>query len=67
MVKDNISLIDNEENTMELIRDNTGLSNVQILIAKRWEELLDGTDLKAIDVHTHMWLWSKGKFVINIF
>ena len=39
---------------------------MQILIAKRWEEMLEGTDLKPIDVHTPMWLWSRGKFAINI-
>ena len=43
------------------------LSSVQILIAERWERLLEGTDLKPIDVHTPMWLWSIGKFAINIF
>ena len=43
------------------------LSNVQIIIANRYEELLEGTDLKPIDVHTPMWLWSRGKFAINIF
>ena len=42
------------------------LSNVQILIADRCEELLEGIDLKPIDVHTPMWLWSRGKFVIDI-
>ena len=47
--------------------EEIGLSNVQILIAERWEELLKDTDLKPIDVHTPMWLWSRGKFVINIF
>ena len=47
--------------------EEIGLSNVQILIADRWEKLLEGTDLKPIDVHTPMWLWSRGKFGINIF
>ena len=37
------------------------------VIANRWDELLEGTDLKPIDVHTPMWLWSRGKFAINIF
>ena len=47
--------------------EEANLSNVQILIADRWEELLEGTDLKPIDVHTPMWLWSRGKFAIKIF
>ena len=32
------------------------------------EELLsEGTDLKPIDVHTLLWLWSRGKFKVEIF
>ena len=46
--------------------EEANLSNVQILIADRWEKLLEGTDLKPIDVHIPMWLWSRGKFAINI-
>ena len=42
------------------------LSNVQIFLAERWQELLKGTDLAPIDVHTPMWLWSRGKFEIDI-
>lgn len=41
-------------------------SNVQIRLADRWKRLLDGTDLAPIDVHTPMWLWSRGKFEIDI-
>lgn len=40
--------------------------NVQELLAKRWEELLKGTELVPIDVHTPMWLWSRGKFEVEI-
>lgn len=46
--------------------EESQLSNVQIIIAERWKELLKGTDLKPIDVHTPMWLWSRGKFGVNI-
>ena len=42
------------------------LSNVQIILAERWKELLEGTDFTPIDVHTPMWLWSRGKFKIDI-
>ena len=41
-------------------------SNVQTLLAQRWEDLLQGTELKPIDVHTPMWLWSRGKFEVEI-
>lgn len=41
-------------------------SNVQELLANRWKELLRDTDLVPIDVHTPMWLWSRGKFEVEI-
>lgn len=47
-------------------KDEAKLSNVQILVAERWEEILKGTDLVPIDVHTPMWLWSRGKFSVDI-
>lgn len=40
--------------------------NVQNIVAERWNLLLMDTDLKPIDVHTPMWLWSRGKFEIDI-
>lgn len=46
--------------------EESQLSNVQIILAERWKELLKGTDLKPIDIHTPMWLWSRGKFEVNI-
>lgn len=42
------------------------LAGIQMILAERWENLLRGTDLKPIDVHTPMWLWSRGKFEVNI-
>lgn len=41
-------------------------SNVQQITADRWKELLEDTDLKPIDLHTPMWLWSHGKFRVDI-
>ena len=41
-------------------------SHGQELLASRWEELLRGTELVPIDVHTPMWLWSRGKFEVEI-
>ncbi len=43
------------------------LSNVQIILAERWADILSDTELKPIDVHTPMWLWSRGKFKVEIF
>ena len=40
--------------------------NVQEIVANRWQEILKGTGLVPIDVHTPMWLWSRGKFSVEI-
>lgn len=42
-------------------------SNIQQILAKRWERLLEGTGICPIDVHTPLWLWSRGRFEIDIF
>ena len=41
-------------------------SHVQELLVNRWAEILQGTELVPIDVHTPMWLWSRGKFEVEI-
>ena len=46
--------------------EEAGQGNVQEIVAQRWQEILKGTDLVPIDVHTPMWLWSRGKFVVEI-
>lgn len=40
-------------------------ADVQIVTANRWKEVLDGTGLVPIDIHTPLWLWSRGKFRIE--
>ncbi len=36
--------------------EETGQSGIQEIVASRWQEILKGTDLVPIDVHTPMWL-----------
>lgn len=38
-------------------------SNVQLIVIERWQELLKDTSYKPIDVHTPLWLWSRGGFI----
>ncbi len=45
-----------------ITREEGAKSNVQLLTADRWRVLLQGTELAPIDVHTPMWLWSRGDF-----
>lgn len=44
----------------------TERSDVQIIVAERWKEVLQNTELNPIDVHTPMWLWSRNGFSVNI-
>ncbi len=44
----------------------SNLSNVQEIVADRWLELLRDTEFYPIDIHTPMWLWSRGKFTVNL-
>ncbi len=46
--------------------DEASHSGIQEIVANRWQEILKGTDLVPIDVHTPMWLWSRGKFKVEI-
>jgi hypothetical protein len=41
-------------------------SNVQEIVADRWNELLADTEYCSIDVHTPMWLWSRNKFEVDL-
>lgn len=37
-------------------------SNVQMIVIDRWNQLLDSTKYKPIDIHTPLWLWSRNGF-----
>ena len=41
-------------------------SYVRIILSERWCELLKGTGYAPIDLHTPMWLWSRGKFSVKV-
>lgn len=46
-----------------LINDNEfNSSNVQLIVIDRWNDLLEGTNYKPIDIHTPLWLWSRNGF-----
>ena len=49
-----------------ITKEELSLSNVQLLVAERWKEILLETDYDPIDIHTPMWLWSRGKFQIEV-
>lgn len=37
-------------------------NNIQLIVIKRWNELLKDTKYHPIDIHTPMWLWSRNGF-----
>lgn len=41
-------------------------SDVQTIVAERWKKVLSQTGIAPIDVHTPMWLWSRGKFEVSL-
>ena len=43
--------------------DNINTNHVQADVAMAWREILSGSEFAPIDVHTPMWLWSRGGFV----
>ncbi len=44
----------------------SSLPNVQEIVTARWKELLQETEHVPIDIHTPMWLWSRGKFRLEL-
>lgn len=52
---------------MGMITENEfNSSNVQQIVIDRWQELLNNTKYKPIDIHTPLWLWSRNGFKKNI-
>lgn len=49
-----------------ITKEQAALSNVQEIVAVRWNELLRETKYVPIDIHTPMWLWSRGKFKAEV-
>ena len=37
-------------------------NDVQLIVAEKWEKLLEKTKYKPIDIHTQLWLWSRNGF-----
>lgn len=42
--------------------DEFNSSNVQQIVIEKWQELLNNTKYKPIDIHTLLWLWSRNGF-----
>ena len=40
-----------------------GSAKSRELVALQWKELLEGSQFAPIDIHTPLWLWSRGGFI----
>lgn len=51
-------------NKLGIINDSeVNSSNVQQIVAQRWDRLLENTIYKPINMHTPLWLWSRNGFI----
>ncbi len=41
-------------------------NNIREIVSERWRQVLNGTGIKPIDIHTPLWLWSRSGFKIDI-
>ena len=48
-------------NDAELMRQD-----IQDIVSERWGEILSGMNYYPIDIHTPLWLWSRGKFKVSL-
>jgi len=40
--------------------------NIRIIVSELWQAICEGTDLHPIDIHTPLWLWSRGGFAVDV-
>ncbi len=52
------------QSTLKLgLISDVSASNIQREVAEVWKKTLNGSEFSPIDIHTPMWLWSRGGFI----
>lgn len=46
--------------------DELGLGNLREIVSERWKNILNGSGILPIDLHTPLWFWSREGFKIEI-
>ncbi len=46
-----------------ITREEFESNNVQQIVIDKWQKLLENSEYKPIDIHTPLWLWSRGNFI----
>ena len=47
-------------------QDDLKKSNVREIVSEKWKNILAGTGIEPIDIHTPFWLWSRNGFKVEI-
>ena len=47
-------------------QDDLTKSNVREIVSEKWKNILAGTGIQPIDIHTPFWLWSRNGFKVEI-
>lgn len=40
--------------------------NIQSIVNQAWKDVLTGTELSLIDLHTPLWLWSRNGWKVSL-
>lgn len=47
-------------------KDDLSKSNIREITSQRWKNILAGTGIEPIDIHTPFWLWSRNGFLFEV-
>ncbi len=47
-------------------QEDLSKSNIREIVADKWKNILKGTNIQPIDIHTPFWLWSRNGFKVEI-
>lgn len=50
-----------------VVEDTADQGTLRPLVAAAWREILAGTELCPVDIHTPLWLWSRRRFKPDVF
>jgi hypothetical protein len=50
-----------------MVQKRDDLASLRTQVARAWNEILAGSDLCPIDVHTPLWLWSRNNFFPRVY
>lgn len=49
-----------------ILKEELLKNNIREIASERWKNILQGTGIDPIDIHTPFWLWSRNGFVVEV-